>query len=180
MERRKIAILGSTGSMGVQALEVVEQFPELLEIEVLAALNSADLLIEQAKKFKPNTVVIVNETHYAKVKEALWNDDIKVFAGMDSLCDIMEMSSIEMVLSCIVGVAGLAPIYRAIENKKIIALANKETLVVAGELMMKKALEMNVPILPVDSEHSAIFQSLVGENLNPIEKLILTASGGPF
>ena len=180
MERRKIAILGSTGSMGVQALEVVEQFPELLEIEVLAALNSADLLIEQAKKFKPNTVVIVNETHYAKVKEALWNDDIKVFAGMDSLCDLMEMSSIEMVLSCIVGVAGLAPIYRAIENKKIIALANKETLVVAGELMMKKALEMNVPILPVDSEHSAIFQSLVGENLNPIEKLILTASGGPF
>ena len=180
MERRKIAILGSTGSMGVQALEVVEQFPELLEIEVLAALNSADLLIEQAKKFKPNTVVIVNEAHYAKVKEALWNDDIKVFAGMDSLCDLMEMSSIEMVLSCIVGVAGLAPIYRAIENKKIIALANKETLVVAGELMMKKALEMNVPILPVDSEHSAIFQSLVGENLNPIEKLILTASGGPF
>ena len=180
MERRKIAILGSTGSMGVQALEVVEQFPELLEIEVLAALNSADLLIEQAKKFKPNTVVIVNEAHYAKVKEALWNDDIKVFAGMDSLCDLMEMSSIEMVLSCIVGVAGLAPIYRAIENKKLIALANKETLVVAGELMMKKALEMNVPILPVDSEHSAIFQSLVGENLNPIEKLILTASGGPF
>lgn len=180
MERRKIAILGSTGSMGVQALEVVEQFPELLEIEVLAALNSADLLIEQAKKFKPNTVVIVNEAHYAKVKEALWNDDIKVFAGMDSLCDLMEMSSVEMVLSCIVGVAGLAPIYRAIENKKLIALANKETLVVAGELMMRKAKENNVAILPVDSEHSAIFQSLVGENFNPIEKLILTASGGPF
>ena len=180
MERRKIAILGSTGSMGVQALEVVEQFPELLEIEVLAALNSADLLIEQAKKFKPNSVVIVNETHYAKVKEALWNDDIKVFAGMDSLCDLMEMSSIEMVLSCIVGVAGLAPIYRAIENKKLIALANKETLVVAGELMMQKAKANGVAILPVDSEHSAIFQSLVGENFNPIEKLILTASGGPF
>ena len=180
MERRKIAILGSTGSMGVQALEVVEQFPELLEIEVLAALNSADLLIEQAKKFKPNSVVIVNETHYAKVKEALWNDDIKVFAGMDSLCDIMEMSSIEMVLSCIVGVAGLAPIYRAIENKKLIALANKETLVVAGELIMQKAKANGVAILPVDSEHSAIFQSLVGENFNPIEKLILTASGGPF
>lgn len=180
MERRKIAILGSTGSMGVQALEVVEQFPELLEIEVLAALNSADLLIEQAKKFKPNSVVIVNEAHYAKVKEALWNDDIKVFAGMDSLCDLMEMSSIEMVLSCIVGVAGLAPIYRAIENKKLIALANKETLVVAGELMMQKAKANGVAILPVDSEHSAIFQSLVGENFNPIEKLILTASGGPF
>jgi 1-deoxy-D-xylulose-5-phosphate reductoisomerase len=180
MERRKIAILGSTGSMGVQALEVVEQFPELLEIEVLAALNSADLLIEQAKKFKPNTVVIVNEAHYLKVKEALWNDDIKVFAGMDSLCDLMEMSSIEMVLSCIVGVAGLAPIYRAIENKKLIALANKETLVVAGELMMQKAKANGVAILPVDSEHSAIFQSLVGENFNPIEKLILTASGGPF
>jgi len=180
MERRKIAILGSTGSMGVQALEVVEQFPDLLQVEVLAALNSADLLIEQAKKFKPNTVVIVNETHYAKVKEALWNDDIKVFAGMDSLCDLMEMSSIEMVLSCIVGVAGLAPIYRAIENKKLIALANKETLVVAGELMMQKAKANGVAILPVDSEHSAIFQSLVGENFNPIEKLILTASGGPF
>jgi 1-deoxy-D-xylulose-5-phosphate reductoisomerase len=180
MERRKIAILGSTGSMGVQALEVVEQFPELLEIEVLAALNSADLLIEQAKKFKPNSIVIVNETHYAKVKEALWNDDIKVFAGMESLCDLMEMSSIEMVLSCIVGVAGLAPIYRAIENKKLIALANKETLVVAGELMMQKAKANGVAILPVDSEHSAIFQSLVGENFNPIEKLILTASGGPF
>lgn len=180
MDKRKIAILGSTGSMGVQALEVIEQFPEFIEVEVLAALNSADLLIEQAKKFKPNTVVIVNENHYAKVKEALWGDDIKVFAGIDSLCDVLEMSSIEMVLSCIVGVAGLAPIYRAIENKKIIALANKETLVVAGELMMQKANEMNVPILPVDSEHSAIFQSLVGENFNPIEKLILTASGGPF
>lgn len=180
MDKRKIAILGSTGSMGVQALEVVGQFPDLLEVEVLAALNSADLLIQQAKKFKPNTVVIVNENHYAKVKEALWGDDIKVFAGIDSLCDVLEMSSIEMVLSCIVGVAGLAPIYRAIENKKIIALANKETLVVAGELMMQKANEMNVPILPVDSEHSAIFQSLVGENFNPIEKLILTASGGPF
>ncbi len=180
MDKRKIAILGSTGSMGVQALEVIEQFPDLLEVEVLAALNSADLLIEQAKKFKPNTVVIVNDAHYTKVKEALWDDDIKVFAGMDALCDLMEMSSIEMVLSCIVGVAGLAPVYRAIENKKIIALANKETLVVAGELMMQKALEKNVPILPVDSEHSAIFQSLVGENLNPIEKLILTASGGPF
>lgn len=180
MDKRKIAILGSTGSMGVQALEVVGQFPDLLEVEVLAALNSADLLIQQAKKFKPNTVVIVNEYHYAKVKEALWGDEIKVFAGIDSLCDVMEMSSIEMVLSCIVGVAGLAPVYRAIENKKIIALANKETLVVAGELMMQKAKELNVPILPVDSEHSAIFQSLVGENFNPIEKLILTASGGPF
>ena len=180
MDKRKIAILGSTGSMGVQALEVIEQFPDFLEVEVLAALNSADLLIEQAKKFQPNTVVIVNDAHYTKVKEALWDDDIKVFAGMESLCDVMEMSSIEMVLSCIVGVAGLAPVYRAIENKKIIALANKETLVVAGELMMQKAKEMNVPILPVDSEHSAIFQSLVGENYNPIEKLILTASGGPF
>lgn len=180
MDKRKIAILGSTGSMGVQALEVVGQFPDLLEVEVLAALNSADLLIQQAKKFKPNTVVIVNEDHYAKVKEALWGDEIKVFAGIDSLCDVMEMSSIEMVLSCIVGVAGLAPVYRAIENKKIIALANKETLVVAGELMMQKAKELDVPILPVDSEHSAIFQSLVGENFNPIEKLILTASGGPF
>ena len=180
MDKRKIAILGPTGSMGVQALEVIEQFRDFLEVEVLAALNSADLLIEQAKKFQPNTVVIVNDAHYTKVKEALWDDDIKVFAGMESLCDVMEMSSIEMVLSCIVGVAGLAPVYRAIENKKIIALANKETLVVAGELMMQKAKEMNVPILPVDSEHSAIFQSLVGENLNPIEKLILTASGGPF
>ena len=180
MEKRKIAILGSTGSMGVQALQVIEQFPDLFEVDLLAALNNVDLLIKQAKRHQPNHVVIVNDEHYLKIKDALADEYIKVFAGADSLCDLMELNSFDMVLSCIVGIAGLKPVYKAIESKKMIALANKETLVVAGELMMKTATQKEVPILPVDSEHSAIFQSLVGEHFNPIEKLILTASGGPF
>ena len=180
MDKRKIAILGSTGSMGVQALQVIEQFPDLFEVDLLAALNNVDLLIEQAKKHQPNHVVIVNDEHYLKIKEALADEYIKVFTGADSLCDLMELNSFDMALSCIVGIAGLKPIYKAIESKKMIALANKETLVVAGELMMKTAAQKEVPILPVDSEHSAIFQSLVGEHFNPIEKIILTASGGPF
>ena len=178
--KRKIAILGSTGSMGVQALQVCAHLPDLLEVEVLAAKCQADLLIAQAKQFQPNAVVIVDETKYNYVKEALWDDDIKVFAGEQALCEVVEMSEIEMVLSCIVGVAGLAPVYRAIESQKVIALANKETLVVAGELMTQKAKEKNVPVIPVDSEHSAIFQCLTGEHYNQIEKLIITASGGPF
>ncbi|MDR3047555.1 MAG: 1-deoxy-D-xylulose-5-phosphate reductoisomerase [Bacteroidales bacterium] len=178
--KRKIAILGSTGSIGVQALEVIRNLPDLLEVEVLTAFNNADSLIQQALEFQPNAVVIVNELWYPKVKEALQNEDIKVFAGESSLIDIVEMDSIDMVLAAIVGVAGLKPVYHAIEYHKPVALANKETLVVAGELMMQKAGENQVPLLPVDSEHSAIFQSLAGEFENKIEKLIITASGGPF
>ena len=178
--KKKVCLLGSTGSMGVQSLEVIEALPDLFEVEVLACYSNAELLIQQAKKFKPNAVVIIKEDLYQQVKDALWDDDIKVFAGESSLCDIVEMSSIDMVLSCIVGVAGLKPVYRAIECGKPIALANKETLVVAGELMTKAAVEHHVPLLPVDSEHSAIFQCLAGEWNNPIEKIIITASGGPF
>lgn len=178
--KKKVCLLGSTGSMGVQSLEVIESLPDLFEVEVLACFSNADLLIQQAKKFKPNAVVIIKEDLYQQVKDALWEDDIKVFAGESSLCDIVEMSSIDIVLSCIVGVAGLKPIYRAIGCGKPIALANKETLVVAGELMTRLAGEKRVPLLPVDSEHSAIFQCLAGEWHNPIEKIIITASGGPF
>ena len=178
--KRRVAILGSTGSIGVQALEVIAQFPDLFEVDVLTAHHNADLLIAQAKQFSPNAVVIVNENHYQYVKEALWEDDIKVFAGEQSLCDVMEMDSIDLVLSAIVGIAGLAPTYRAVEYGKTIALANKETLVVAGELITAKAREQGVNLLPVDSEHSAIFQSLAGEFHNPVEKIIITASGGPF
>ena len=152
----------------------------MFEVDVLTAHHNADLLIAQAKQFLPNAVVIVNEAQYQYVKEALWNDEIKVFAGKQSLCDIMEMDSIDLVLSAIVGIAGLAPTYRAVEYGKTIALANKETLVVAGELITAKAREQGANLLPVDSEHSAIFQSLAGEFHNPVEKIIITASGGPF
>lgn len=178
--KKKVCLLGSTGSMGVQSLEVIDELSDLLEVEVLACYSNADLLIRQAKKFKPNAVVIIKEDLYQYVKDALWDDDIKVFAGESSLCDIVEMSSIDIVLSCIVGVAGLKPVYRAICCGKPIALANKETLVVAGELMTQAAVEHQVPLLPVDSEHSAIFQCLAGEWNNPVEKIIITASGGPF
>ena len=178
--KRKIAILGSTGSIGVQALEVIDALPELLEVEVLAANSNADLLIQQAKKFNPNAVVIVREDLYQYVKDALWEDDIKVYAGADALCQVVEMESIDIVLATIVGVAGLKPVYAAIEAGKRVALANKETLVVAGELITAKAAQNGVDIYPVDSEHSAIFQALAGEFHNPIEKLIITASGGPF
>lgn len=178
--KKRIALLGSTGSIGVQTLEVVAQFPELFEVEVLTAHSNAERLIQQAKQFRPNCVVIVDELQYQQVKEALWEDDVKVFAGADALCDVVEMTTVDMVVAAIVGVAGLAPVYRAICAGKPIALANKETLVVAGELMTRQAAEKNVPLLPVDSEHSAIFQSLVGEQFNAIEKLIITASGGPF
>jgi len=178
--KRRIAILGSTGSIGVQALEVIEHLPDLFEVEVLTSFNNAELLIKQAKKFNPNAVVIVNNEAYLYVKEALRNDDIKVYAGEKALCEVLEMSTIDMVLSAIVGIAGLRPVYHAIKHGKTIALANKETLVVAGELITKTAREVGVNILPIDSEHSAIFQSLAGEFHNPIEKLIITASGGPF
>lgn len=178
--KKRIAILGSTGSIGVQALEVIDQLSDILEVEVLSAFSNADLLIKQAKKFNPNAVVIVKEEFYKYVKDALKDDDIKVFAGEKSLYDIVEMSSIDLVLSALVGISGLAPVYHAIEYNKTIALANKEALVVAGELMTSLAKENEVSIYPIDSEHSAIFQSLSGEFHNPIEKIIITASGGPF
>ena len=177
---KKIAILGSTGSIGTQALEVVRQLPELFQVEVLTAHSNADLLIQQAKEFQPNVVVIGEESRYEYVKQALWDDDVKVYAGMDALCDVVRMDCVDTVLSAIVGVAGLKPVYRAIEAGKQIALANKETLVVAGELMTKAAYDNRVPIYPVDSEHSAIFQSLAGEFHNPVRRIIITASGGPF
>lgn len=178
--KKHIAILGSTGSIGTQALEVIAANPENFEVEVLTAQNNAELLIQQAKEFKPNAVVIVNEDFYPPVKEALVPLDIKVFAGEKSLVSIVQMNSIDMVLTALVGYSGLKPTIKAIEAGKNIALANKETLVVAGELITQLAREKGVNIYPVDSEHSAIFQCLVGEFDNPIEKIILTASGGPF
>jgi len=179
-EKKGIAILGSTGSIGTQALEVIEAYPEYFELEVITAGKNADLLIEQALKFQPNSVVIVDESQYLKVKEALAKEPIHVYAGEEALCQVVESSQVHTVLTALVGYAGLKPTLRAIEAKKTIALANKETLVVAGELVTKMARENGVNIYPVDSEHSAIFQCLVGEFMNPIEKIYLTASGGPF
>ncbi len=178
--KKRIAVLGSTGSIGKQALEVVAAHPSFFTIEVLTAQNNADLLIEQAIQFEPNAVVIENEALYDKVNTTLQPYDIKVFAGTSSIEQIVEMETIDMVLVALVGYAGLIPTYNAIKHKKAIALANKETLVVAGEIITQSAIENRVPIIPVDSEHSAIFQCLNGENNNPIEKIILTASGGPF
>nr|WKN35304.1 1-deoxy-D-xylulose-5-phosphate reductoisomerase [Tunicatimonas sp. TK19036] len=179
-ETRHIAILGSTGSIGTQALEVIQQHPDRFTVEVLTAHQNADLLIQQSLKFKPNTVVIVDEGQYDKVQDALDPHDIKVFAGANALASVATMESIDLVLTATVGYAGLLPTIKAIEAGKHIALANKETLVVAGELITKLARQNGVNLYPVDSEHSAIFQCLVGEFHNPIEKIILTASGGPF
>ena len=179
-KRKHIAILGSTGSIGTQALEVIQANPTLFQVEVLTAQNNCDLLIQQAIAFKPNAVVIGNEDKYQKVFDALDAHDIKVYAGENALASVVQMDTIDLVLTALVGYAGLKPTIKAIESKKPIALANKETLVVAGELITKLAEENGVNIYPVDSEHSAIFQCLVGEFHNPIEKIILTASGGPF
>jgi 1-deoxy-D-xylulose-5-phosphate reductoisomerase len=179
-EPKKIAILGSTGSIGKQALEVVAEQPGRFQVEVLTAGNNADLLIQQALQFQPNAVVIGEEAHYEKVKTALWDAGVKVYAGRDALNQIVESTEIDMVLTALVGSAGLEPTVRAIRSGKQIALANKETLVVAGEIVTELARKHAVNIYPVDSEHSAIFQCLVGEWNNPIEKIILTASGGPF
>ncbi|RAV98446.1 1-deoxy-D-xylulose-5-phosphate reductoisomerase [Pseudochryseolinea flava] len=179
-EKKHIAILGSTGSIGTQALEVVAANPDIFQVEVLTAQNNAALLIEQAKQFKPNAVVIVNDDHYAMVKEALADEDIKVYAGEKSLTSVVQMDTIDLVLTALVGYSGVRPTLAAIEAGKPIALANKETLVVAGELITQKARERAVNIYPVDSEHSAIFQCITGEFHNRIEKIILTASGGPF
>ena len=177
---RRIAVLGSTGSMGTQALEVIALHPDVLQLEIIAANSSADILIQQAKQYHPNIVVVVQEEAYRKVKEALADEDVKVFCGEESLCDVCEMDCVDMVLSCIVGIAGLRPAFRTVSCGTPLAIANKETLVVAGELIMRTAKEHNAPVLPVDSEHSAIFQCLAGEQYNPVEKLIITASGGAF
>lgn len=179
-QKKHIAILGSTGSIGTQALEVIAVNPDRFVVEVLTAQNNADLLIQQAQIFKPNAVVIGNDDLYQYVFDALDPLDIKVYAGENALASIVEMDTIDLVLTALVGYAGLQPTIRAIKAGKNIALANKETLVVAGELITKLAAEKGINILPVDSEHSAIFQCLVGEFHNPIEKIILTASGGPF
>lgn len=178
--KKRIAILGSTGSIGTQALEVIRAFPDHFSAEVLTAHENADLLIKQAIEFLPNAVVITGKNHYADVKDALQSYDIKVFSGFDSLEQIVESDTVDMVLAAIVGVAGLRSTINAIKYKKPVALANKETLVVAGDLITKLAQQHSVNIYPVDSEHSAVFQCLSGEYHNPVEKIILTASGGPF
>ena len=179
-DKKHIAILGSTGSIGTQALEVIAAHADAFQVEVLTAQDNYELLIAQAKQFKPNAIVIGNEDHYLKVKEALAQEDIKVYAGIKALCSVVEMETIDLVLTALVGYAGVKPTLHAIEAGKNIALANKETLVVAGELITQKAREKAVNIYPVDSEHSAIFQCITGEFHNRIEKVILTASGGPF
>jgi len=178
--KRHIAILGSTGSIGTQALEVVRELPDLFEIEVLTANKNADLLIKQALEFKPNSIVITDESLFETVSEALRNEPIKVFAGVEAICQVVEMESIDIVLTALVGFSGLKPTLSAIQAGKNIALANKETLVIAGDIITKAASEKGVNIYPVDSEHSAIFQCLTGEFHNKIEKIYLTASGGPF
>lgn len=177
---KRIAILGSTGSIGTQALNVIRRHRDLFSVEVLCAGSNADLLIEQAIEFEPNAVVIADKGKYQQVQDALDHHDIKVFAGADSMADLMEMDSIDLVLASIVGFAGLKPTLRAIEHHKPIALANKETMVVAGKIVTESAIKNHVPILPVDSEHSAIFQCLIGETHNKLDKILLTASGGPF
>ena len=179
--KKQICILGSTGSIGTQALDVISQHPDLYEAYCLTANNRVEELAAQARKFRPAAVVIANDAHYARLRELLADmPDIKVYAGADALCQIVEAGPIDMVLTAMVGFAGLAPTLHAIKAHKKICLANKETLVVAGELVCRLAAENHAPILPVDSEHSAIFQSIVGEGDNPIEKILLTASGGPF
>lgn len=177
---KNIAILGSTGSIGTQTLEVVDAHKDLLSVEILTANNNSQLLIQQARKYQPNTVVIANEEKYLEVKEALKDEPIKVFAGHKAIEDVVEFSSIDTVVTAMVGYSGLLPTIKAIKAGKHIALANKETLVVAGEIIKDLVAKYNVSIYPVDSEHSAIFQCLVGETGNEIEKILLTASGGPF
>jgi len=179
-QKKGIAILGSTGSIGTQALDVIGAYPDQFDLQIITANKNADLLIEQAIKHKPNTVVIADESQFTKVKDALWERDIHVYAGSDALAQVVESNEVHTVLTAMVGYAGLKPTLSAIRAKKNIALANKETLVVAGELVTKEAFENGVNIYPVDSEHSAIFQCLAGEFHNTIEKIYLTASGGPF
>ena len=179
-KKKNIAILGSTGSIGTQALDVIKANPDLFSVYALTANHNIDLLIQQAYQFQPEIVITANESLYLELKNALQDTDIKVFAGLDSVAQMVEMESIDIVLTAMVGYAGLKPTIHAIKAGKTIALANKETLVVAGEIIQELAIKHNTPIIPVDSEHSAIFQCLTGEGNNPIEKIILTASGGPF
>lgn len=178
--KRKIAILGSTGSIGTQTLDVVRQHPDLFQVELITANNSAELLIAQAREFDVNSVVICNEAKYREVADALQGDGIKVFAGIDSVCDLVTGSNIDIVVASMVGFSGLAPTIAAVKAGKIIALANKETLVAAGSIVMSLAEKYHAPILPVDSEHSAIFQCLLGAQSNTVSRIHLTASGGPF
>lgn len=178
--QKHLALLGSTGSIGTQALDVVRQHPDAFCIEVLTAQNQADLLIRQALEFKPNIVVIGNETHYEKVRDALAHTDTKVFAGADSIADAATCESVDTVVTALLGYAGLQPTMKAIQAGKHIALANKETLVAGGAIVCRAAREQQVAITPIDSEHSAIFQCLAGEYMNPVERIFLTGSGGPF
>lgn len=179
-QKKRIAIFGSTGSIGTQALDVIRTHSDSLEVEILTAQTNHELLVKQALEFSPNAVVIGDETKYNTVKEALAGTDIKVFSGEDALEEVADFDTYDVMLAAIVGFAGLKPTLKAVKKGKVIALANKETLVVAGDIVMQLALQHRSPIIPVDSEHSAIFQCLVGEARNPIEKVILTASGGPF
>ena len=178
--KKRIAIFGSTGSIGTQALEVIRTHSDMLEAEILTAHSNHELLIKQALEFHPNAVVIGDETKYNDVKQALSATDIKVFAGEDALEEAADFDTYDVMLAAIVGFAGLKPTLKAVKKGKVIALANKETLVVAGDIVMQLAMEYRSPVIPVDSEHSAVFQCLVGESRNPVEKIILTASGGPF
>jgi 1-deoxy-D-xylulose-5-phosphate reductoisomerase len=178
--KKRIAIFGSTGSIGTQALEVVRSNADLFEVEILTAQTNDELLLKQALEFNPNAIVIGDETKYSKLKDALGSTSIKVFTGETALEEVADFDSYDIMLAAIVGFAGLKPTLKAVSKGKLIALANKETLVVAGDIVMQMAVEKRAPVIPVDSEHSAIFQCLVGEARNPIEKIILTASGGPF
>jgi 1-deoxy-D-xylulose-5-phosphate reductoisomerase len=178
--KRKIAVLGSTGSIGCQTLEVIAAQQEFFTVEVLTAFRNAPLLIRQAKQFMPNAVVIGDETRYAEVADALQDDGIKVYAGQEALAQITAMETIDLVVMAILGFEALPPILSALKNKKPVALANKEALVVAGDLIRQEARKYRVPVIPIDSEHSAVFQALMGEGDNPVEKIVLTASGGPF
>ena len=178
--KKRIALFGSTGSIGTQALEVIAAYPEQFSVEVLTCNSQDDVLVQQALRFNPHIVVVTDESKYASVKDALAKKDIKVFAGEKALEEVAAMDVYDLMLAAIVGYAGLKPTLKAIHAGKAVALANKETLVVAGDIIMQTAVEKRAPIIPVDSEHSAIFQCLVGEMRNPIEKIILTASGGPF
>ncbi len=180
IHKKRIALFGSTGSIGTQALEVIRANNQLFEVEILTAQTNDDLLIKQALEFKPNAVVIGDEAKYQKVKAALADTDVKVFSGENALEEVADFDSYDMMLAGIVGFAGLKPTLKAVQKGKAVGLANKETLVVAGDIVMKKAAENRAPVIPVDSEHSAIFQCLVGEGRNKIEKIVLTASGGPF
>src|SRR5689334_2814586 len=180
MQQKRIAIFGSTGSVGRQALEVISAHPDKFSVEILTAHTNDELLIKQSLQFHPNIVVIADEKKYDRVRDALTNTHVKVFTGEAALDEAASLDCYDVMLAAIVGFAGLKPTLEALKNGKTVALANKETLVVAGDIVMRTASEYKAPVIPVDSEHSAIFQCLVGEARNPIDKIILTASGGPF